>query len=281
MRGVGIITDASAQFLTPHFPGRDRVHILPLPIAWEGQHYPASDNNLSLALPPSLVHRSPPAITFPDQKALTQQLQALARQYDGLLIVPMGNSLTTLFQHLAEAATAINNSYPVYMVDSQTTGVALGWLVQTAAAEAHQYADIFTILRRLRGMVSRIYTALCAQSLTYLDHSGFLEPSQAIVGEMLDLHPFFVLEEGRLAPLQKARSSRHLLDLMQEFTTEFAHLQAIAITHHPRYFRREAHNLRERLIHAGAPSPIRITEMNTLNTVLFGPRTLTLYVRTM
>ena len=279
MRGVGIVTDASAQFLTPHFLGNERVHILPLPIEWEGRRYFAPDDNLTAALPPSLMQHPHPKIVFPTQAALVQQISALTKQYDGLLIVPMGSSLTDLFQHLAEAVAAIGQNYPIYLVDTQTTGVGLGWLVQAAAAEASRQADIFAILRHVRGMVSRVYTALCAQSLTYLDHSGFLEPSQAIVGELLALHPLFVLEEGRLAPLHKARSSRHLLDLMQEFTVEFAHLRAVAITHHPRYFRREAHNLHDRLVNISTSLPIRVAEMNTINTVLFGPRTLTLYIR--
>ncbi len=280
MRGVGIITDASAQFLTPRFPGHERVHTMPLPVDWEGRRYLPPSHNLTTALPPSLIHRSPPQITFPTPKELTQQLSAHMRQYDGLLVMPMGSSLTDLFQHVAEAIAALGHNYPIYLVDTHTTGVGLGWLVQAAAAEASTGADIFTVLRHVRGMVSRIYTALCVQSLTYLDHSGFLEPSQAIIGEMLALHPLFVIEEGRLAPLHKARSSRHLLDLMQEFTTEFTALQAVAITHHPHHFQREAHNLRDRLANIGAPLPIPVVEMNTLSTVLFGPRTLTLYIRT-
>jgi len=280
MRGVGIITDASVQFLTPRFPGRERVHILPLPIEWEGQRYLPPNPRLTAALPPSLIHHSPPRMTLPSPKELTQQISALMKTYDGLLVVPAGSSLIDLFQDITEAVAAISTNYPIYIVDTQTTGVGLGWLVQAAAAEAARGTDVFTTLRRVRGMVSRIYTALCARSLTYLDHSGFLEPSQAIIGEMLGLYPLFVLEAGRLAPLQKARSSRHLLDLMQEFTNEFAHLEATAIAHHPHHFRREAHNLHDRLVNSGTPLPIPVTEMNTISTVLFGPRTLMLYIRT-
>jgi len=280
MRGVGIITDASVQFLTPRFPGHERVHILPLPIEWEGQRYLAPNPRLTAALPPSLIHHSPPRITLPSPKELTQQISALMKTYDGLLVIPAGSSLLDLFQHVTEAVAATGNNYPIYIVETQTIGVGLGWLVQAAAADAARGTDVFTTLRRVRGMVSRIYTALCARSLTYLDHSGFLEPSQAIIGEMLALYPLFVLEEGRLAPLHKARSSRHLLDLMQEFTTEFTHLEAAAIIHHPQHFRRAAQNLRDRLGNIGTPLPVHVIEMNTISAVLFGPHTLMLYIRT-
>ncbi len=279
MRGVGIVTDASAHFLPPSFAEHPRVHMLPLPILWEGQRYLPPSSALTTALPPSLIHRTPPRFLVPPAPEIAQHLRYLMPHYDALLLLPMGSSLSGFFQHCTEAAALLGGGFPIYIVDTHTTGIGLGWLVQKAARMAETGAAIFDILTHIRGMVGHIYTALGALSLTYLYHHGFLEPGQAIIGEMLEMLPLFVLEEGRLAPLQKARSSRHLLDLMEEFTLEFSTPAEVVITYHPRYFRREAGNLHDRLLN-NLPFPPKTTEMDTVSAALFGPRTLGLYVLT-
>ena len=281
MRGVGIVTDPSAQFLTPRYPGYKRVHTLPLSILWNRQRYASAGDELAASLPPSLLHRTPPRLILPTEKEILEQLRALARRYDALLLLPMGSNLSAaLFERVVKAASVANGGYPIYTVDTQTTGAGLGWLVQVAAAHAENGENIFAVLRSVRAMVHHIYTVLCARALTYLDHNGFLEPSQAIIGEMLELYPLFVLEDGRLAPLHKSRSSRHLLDLMQEFAAEFSLLQGAVITYHPHHFHREAHNLRDRLLHFDSPFPVHLMPLNNINAVLFGPRTIALYLHT-
>ncbi len=279
MRGVGIITDASAQFLSPNFTGNDRVHTLPLHIHWQGQSFSPHQSDLQHALPTSLLHHSePPTLQTPSVSEIVSFLTPLIPYYDGLLLLPMSNSTTPLFQTAVQAANQVTKGYPIYVVDTQTFGIGLGWLVQAAAQMASSGASIFEILSHVRNMVSRIYTTMCVQSLTYLYHSGFLDPAQAIIGEMLDLCPIFVLEEGRLAPLHKARSPRHLLDLLQEFTNEFNALQSIVIAHHPHHFHREANNLRDRLSNDGKQRLVQITQTDSVTTTLFGPRALHLFI---
>ncbi len=278
MRGVGIVTDASAQFLTSHFPGRERVHFLPWSIRWAGERYPADDAELARRLPPSLVRREGPTWAFPTEEAIAAWLQPLMRRYDALLLLPLGSGLGELFQRVNEAAAAFAAHYPVYAIDTHTLGAGLGWLVQESAALAAAGADVFTLLRHTRGMSSRIYTAVSPRALTYLCRGGFLEPDQAIVGEMLEMYPFFVLEEGRWVPLHKARSSRHLLDLMQEFASEFVSLEKMAVLHPPQYFQREARNLHERFRHSHEGVPVKVAEMNAVTAAMLGPRTLALFV---
>ena len=61
----------------------------------------------------------------------------------------------------------------------------------------------------------------CIPELTYLANSGYLENSQALVGEMMGMLPIFVIEDGRLTPMEKVRTQRHLFEAFQEFMNEF------------------------------------------------------------
>jgi fatty acid-binding protein DegV len=99
----------------------------------------------------------------------------------------------------------------------------------------------------VRGLIPHVYTIFCNQSLSYLQLSGQLDPAQALVGEMLGITPFFILENGRLTPVQKARSTRHLVDTFHEFITEFIHLKHIALLQGLPPFINEARALHERI----------------------------------
>jgi fatty acid-binding protein DegV len=44
-------------------------------------------------------------------------------------------------------------------------------------------------------------------NLSYLHTAGILDAGQATIGELLGLYPLFVLEEGKVNPLQKVKKS--------------------------------------------------------------------------
>jgi fatty acid-binding protein DegV len=126
----------------------------------------------------------------------------------------------------------------------------------------------------VRGIIPRIYTVFCTQSLTYLYRSGHLDPAQAIIGEMLGVMPFFILENGRLVPIQKVRNPRHLVDILHEFIAEFENLKHIALVQGVPPFEQEVRNLKERL---NGDYPSASYSEHTLGAALatiLGPRSL-------
>jgi fatty acid-binding protein DegV len=55
-----------------------------------------------------------------------------------------------------------------------------------------------------------------------------LSYAQAVVGEMLGWLSIFALEEGRLTPMEKVRTPRHMLETFQEFVGEFSNPHHVA-----------------------------------------------------
>ena len=123
-------------------------------------------------------------------------------------------------------------------------------------------------------MIPHVYTALCVQGLTYLAHTGHLDPAQAIIGEMLGITPMLILENGRLTPAQKVRNARHLLDLFHEFVSEFSDVRHIALIQGISPFDLEIRQLRERINGQYPSSIISEHALNTSLTALIGPRSL-------
>ncbi len=127
-----------------------------------------------------------------------------------------------------EICQTLHSSASVHIIDSQATSVGLGLIVQAAAEAAWNDMGIAEIKRMLNWLIPRVYTIYCTQSLTYLSHSGQLDQAQALVGEMMGVTAFFLMEHGSLIPVQKARNARNMVDIFEEFIMEFGDLRHIA-----------------------------------------------------
>ena len=117
----------------------------------------------------------------------------------------------------------------VEVMDFTTTALGLGMLVQIAAQAASEGASLKEIDRQLRANIPRVYLLLCIPELTYLAQSGHMEYAQALVGEMMGILPIFTFEDGRLVPMEKVRTPRHLFEAFQDFIGEFEAPARIAL----------------------------------------------------
>lgn len=247
MSQVCILTDSTAQFPTPVFPGSELVNIIPLHVAYNEVIFTDGRDIKTANLPPSSHQSNGPKALPPTEEEFQQAFTNLGRKYGEIVTILVSSHLNPVISSAQAAMSAVQGLTTVHLIDSQTTSVGLGLLVQAAAKAAQNGADGLEITRVVRGLVSKIYTVFCVQSLSYLYRSGHLDPAQAIIGEMLNVMPFFILENGRLVPIQKVRSSRHLVDILHEFITEFSELNHIAIVQGVPPFEQETRNLRERV----------------------------------
>jgi DegV family protein with EDD domain len=247
MPKVCILTDSTAQFPTPVFPGHELVNVIPLHIQINGQVHTDGKDIRAASLPASAVKAPIPRALPPTVEEFHQVYTNLGSRYNEIVTILLSSQLSETYQTALEAAETVKSPASIHIIDSQTTAVGLGVVVQKAAQEAARGGSSAWINRMVRGLLPRIYTVFCLQSLTYLIHSGYLDPAQAIVGEMLGIVPFFILENGRLAQIQKVRNQRHLVDLLHEFASEFGDLKHIAVVQGIPVMETEARNLRDRI----------------------------------
>jgi len=211
MSNVCILTDSTVQFTHPNFPGHERVYVIPFEFQNRRQQGDESWPHSGLAqrlIPPS----SQEFVRFYTQ---------LSREYDTIFVLTLSSLLNPTTRFALAASVQYSNHATINVIDSQTTGIGLGLLVQAAAAAASADAPPAEIERRMRASIPRVYMLFCIPELTYLAHSGYMDYSQALVGEMMGLLPIFAIEEGRLTPMEKVRTQRHLFESFLEFINEF------------------------------------------------------------
>jgi len=230
MGSIRILTDSTAQFTLPTFAGRSLVRVIPFDILYRGTLYEAGRNLKPSDLPVSTKSGEFPELKVPSFEQLCDYFSydEFGQSYDQVLGIFSSSAINNFFEHAVEAQKQVNGRIRFQIVDSQTTSVGLGMLIQAAAEAVSKGANLAETERVVRSMIPHIYAVVCTPGLTYLNLSGFLDRAQAMVGEMLGLYPLFTIEEGHLSPLEKVRNHRQVIDFFQEFLEEFDQLESIA-----------------------------------------------------
>jgi len=244
MGTVCIVTDNTAQFTQPSFVGRNSITILPLETRLNGV---IQDGNAFKAgnLPISADDDLHPELVCPSPEEFRQIFTALSQKFDQVFGLFLSSSLSDCYNHAEQAAASMHGHNIISLIDSQTTSIGLGFLVQSAAEALAHGLNLVEVEHMIRSLVPHIYAAFCTPSLSYLYYAGYLDQAQAIVGEMMGMLPIFSLEEGRLTPMEKVRNRRHTIDFYQEFMDEFDHLSHIALMQNTSPNAQEARLLRE------------------------------------
>lgn len=274
MPNVLILTDGTAQFTAGTYAGMERVFVMPWWIQLQG-HQPIETSQVKLdEMPVSLAENSTMRVIPPSVDDFFHTLARLGQQAHEIVAILTSAHLCSVMNHAQKAMQTVHCPAAVHLVDSQNVGAGLGLLVQAAAQAVSQGESGSAVCRFVRGLVPHTYSLFCVQSLTYLAQAGHLDLTQAMVGEMLNLMPFFMLENGSLAPVQKARSSRQLAETVNEFIAEFESLAHIAMVHGTAPFDQEARSLIERL--GNTPQAHLLSEymLNSATAGIFGPRSL-------
>lgn len=220
MSNVCIITDSTAQFTQANFQGHERVYVIPIDVQNSAAHEDET-------LPGGIGFQR--QLISPTPQDFIRFYARLSREYDSILVLTLSSFLNPTTQSALSALTQISNGAMVEVMDSQTTAIGLGMLVQLAAGAAADGASLREIDQRLRASIPRVFMLFCIPELTYLANSGLMDNAQAVVAEMMGMLPIFAFEEGRLVPMEKVRTPRHLCEAFQDFMSEFESPVQIAL----------------------------------------------------
>ncbi|MBN2386869.1 MAG: DegV family EDD domain-containing protein [Anaerolineales bacterium] len=268
MARVCILTDSTAQFTRPDFSGQDRIYLIPFRVSPDPRQAEPSLSRTASA----------PQLTAPSEHDFLRFYSQLSCEYDSIMTITLSGSLSPVCRHAQAAARRYNNHTAIQVIDSQTTAVGLGLLVQAAAEAASAGASLTEIECQVRSALTRIYMLVCIPEMRVLAEAGYLSRSQATVGEMLGLLPIFVIEDGRLMPMEKVRTQRHLFESFQEFVDEFEDPYYVALVRGLNHNTIRTRPLREYIYENFPETLFSEHNMNTHLTALLGQQSIGLVV---
>ena len=274
MSSICILTDSAAQFPQLGFSGKNDIRVIPFDIEVNGQLYPEGKDLHAADLPVSANGKLYPRLLVPSVLKFQELFLTLAQHYRDIIAIMSSSAMTSAYANAYKAMEATRGRANVTLIDSQVTSVGLGLLVQHAAEAVAQGLPLVEVERQVRSRIPHTYMMLCTPSMSYLYHAGFVDASQAAVGEMLGIMPIFTLEEGRMSSVEKVRNSRALADFMQEFICEFEVLDHIALLQSTPSMTHEARLLREHAQSYFPQTPLSELTISPPLATLIGPRSI-------
>jgi len=229
MSKVAVITDSTAQFPNPSFHGKDLVRIIPFDLEINNVKFREGIGVKTADLPISPHDQNLTKLIIPTPAEIAEQFSSLLKKYTELLVITNSANLSPFYQNSIEAVKLIQGETTIQVVNSQTISTGLGLIVQAATEVVSDGASLTEADRHVRQLIPHIYTLFCTPCLKYLFNIGTLEYSQAVIGEMLNLHPIFTMEEGYPQAICKVRNFRHAQDYFQEFIEEYDDLLHISL----------------------------------------------------
>ncbi|MFN3929908.1 MAG: DegV family protein [Thermoflexus sp.] len=243
---VRVLVD-SAALLSTTDPPNDLLVRIPLTVRVDHQTFREGIDELPPELWPPADRTKEFTLEVPTEEELQALYTRLASNTSAIIAVLHSGRLSPLAARARAAASAVMGRCPVYVIDTQTLGIGQGWIAETALHLAAQGQPVYEIVRLLRGMLSRIYTVFVTESLEALERNRLLSKTQRILGTMLGIRPFLMMEDGALLPLEKARSTEKALEKLIEFAAEFSRAERVGVLYGPARTPQEAHAFAQRL----------------------------------
>ena len=226
---VKVVTDSTAQ-IEPEVAKRLGITVVPLRVRLgdetfrEGVDITAEEFLHKLGRSSLMPSPHPPSVD--EFRAIYERL---SRTTDEILSIHVSSKLSRTCANASIAAQALLGRCEIAVVDSLSISMGLKILATTAAEAAARGWSLDEVVRLVRGMIPHIYVAFFAKSLEYLEREGRIDKAQALLGAMLNIKPFLVIEDGEIIPLEKVQSCDAAVEKLFEFVAEFSRIEQMAI----------------------------------------------------
>lgn len=248
MSHVRIVTDSSIRLASSAYKKHPRLTIVPSEVSC-GRSTLSDDPETSIDQVRLLLDEcnGRASTNGPTMDRLLSVYNELHHETDQVLSLHTSGGISDAVANARSASQHYLGRMDIEVIDSQTTSVGLGLLVQAALDAADDGADLEDLERLMRSLIPRLYMVLFLEDLTFLERNDLVSRSQAILGNMLGIIPFLTLEEGRLIPMEKVRTRPRAIEKLIEFVCEFAHVEHLGILQPRLAANDETHALVDRL----------------------------------
>jgi fatty acid kinase fatty acid binding subunit len=270
---VKIVTDSNAHLPDAGLITDLGIEVVPLIVRTGTQVYPERINFTDEAFFRRLAKDSVSvSVEAPSVSQMRSVFGRLGQVADRIVCIHTSSSLNDVAEVARQAAAGDAGRQRIVVLDTASTSVGVGLIVEAAARAAAEGASLAEVVRIARGMIPHMYALILSDSLMFLEAWGRLGPAQTLLGTMLGLKPIATMEDGDLLPIEKVRSYSRAVDKLFEFIIEFSRVEQMYILQHE--FETEAAQLLERLELAFSDREFPVIGYPPSLAVHIGPRAL-------
>lgn len=203
---IAVVTDSSA-YLPDGFAARHAVHVVPLHVliddesGLDGVDIGPAEVAAALAARRTVTTSRP----NPDEFVAVYR-RLLDAGADGIVSVHLSRELSGTWESARLAAQEVGVEQ-VRVVDSRTTVMGLGFAVLRAASTAIAGGSGAAVEAAAVEAAARTTTYFVVETLEYLRRGGRIGSAAAFLGTALAVKPLLHVEDGRIVPLEKVRTT--------------------------------------------------------------------------
>ncbi|CAA9242647.1 MAG: DegV family protein [uncultured Blastococcus sp.] len=157
--------------------------------------------------------------------------RALDEGADRLVSVHLSSELSGTWDAARLAASQIGE-HIVTVVDTRSAAMGAGFAVLAAARSAAAGADAASVARTARETAAATKTLFVVDTLEHLRRGGRIGSAAAVLGSALAVKPVLHVQEGRVVPLEKVRTTARALNRLVQRAVEAAGQGPVSIAVH-------------------------------------------------
>ena len=166
----------------------------------------------------------------PDQvEAFAAVFAELAGTDTAVIAVLMSGRLGDTVTAASEARERLARTAPIFVVDSRSVSLGLGFQALRAAELVSRGAGPDEIVTELLAARDRYQVAFSVESVEHLRRSGQIGRSAALIAEALQLKPLLRLDEGQIVPYERARTRVRAIAELADFVRELPAIERCAV----------------------------------------------------
>jgi DegV family protein with EDD domain len=220
---VALVTDSTAS-LSVETAAEHGITVVPLQVVIGATSYDESGAEGSVTpqmLADALKEWTPVSTSRPNPEVLLETYEKLvADGADSIVSVHISAELSGTFESAQLAAR--RSPVPVVLVDSRQVGMGTGYAVLAAADAIAQGADAENAGAAARARAASTTSLFYVDTLEYLRRGGRMGAAAALLGSALAVKPILRVEDGRIGPFEKVRTSSKALSRLEELAVEAA-----------------------------------------------------------
>jgi len=216
---VAVVTDGTSS-LTPAQGEQYGLHVAPVYVTFGEKTY-LSGVDLDAAEFYRLLHASKnlPTTAQPTAQDFIDIYTKLVDEVDEIVTVVISHHMSATLQSALMAQEQFT-AMPTHVIDSESVSLGLGMMAiaaARAAAEGQDAQQVVQLLEKIKQSMNVIFTV---ETLEYLHKGGRIGGATAFLGSALSIKPILYVKDGRIEPLERARTRKravaHLLELVEE-----------------------------------------------------------------
>lgn len=219
---IALVTDSTAS-LPPELAEERGITVVPLQVVIGGTSYDegVDDGATPEMLAEAMRARTPVSTSRPNPDEMLEVYERVAAAgATEIVAIHLSSELSGTFESAQLAAR--KSPVPVLPVDARQVGIGTGFAVLAAADARDSGADARAVGSAARMRAASTTSLFYVDTLEYLRRGGRVGAAAALFGSALAVKPILKVDNGRIGPFERVRTSGKALARLEELAVEAA-----------------------------------------------------------